>query len=59
MEIGEEFSKFPLENDSIAENFDDDLSDLPYSQRQRLRFIYKFDLQKKLACASKRGNVVI
>ena len=47
LDIGEEFAKYPLENDSIKENFDDDLSDLPYSQRQRLRFMYKFDLQKR------------
>lgn len=48
MDLGEKFAKFPLENDSINENFDDDLSDIPYSQRQRIKALYKFDLQKKL-----------
>jgi carboxyl-terminal processing protease len=48
MELGEKFSKYPLENDSIKENFDDDLSDIPASQRQKIKLLYKFDLQKKL-----------
>ncbi|NGX42394.1 MAG: Tail-specific protease [Chlamydiae bacterium] len=48
LDIGEKFSKYPLENDSIKANFDDDLSDVPYSQRQRIRALYKFDLQKIL-----------
>ncbi|KAF3361704.1 Tail-specific protease [Chlamydiales bacterium STE3] len=47
-EIGEKFGKYPLENDFIKENFDDDLSDIPYLQRERIRLLYKFDLQKKL-----------
>jgi len=45
MDIGEEHSKFPLENDSIKPNFEDDLSDVPYSQREKIRMLYKFDLQ--------------
>jgi len=48
MEIGEKYAKYPLENDSIDENFDDDLSDVPYAQRQKVRLLYKFNLQKKL-----------
>lgn len=48
MEIGEKFSKYPLENDSIKPEFDDDLSDVPYLQRDKVRSLYKFDLQKKL-----------
>jgi carboxyl-terminal processing protease len=48
MELGEKFSKYPLENDSIKENFDDDLSDIPYAQRERIKMLYKFDLQPKL-----------
>lgn len=47
-EIGEKFSKYPLENDRIKENFDDDLSDIPINQREKIRLLYKFDLQKKL-----------
>lgn len=48
MEIGEKFSKYPLEADSIKENYDDDLSDVPFYQRDKIRSLYKFDLQKKL-----------
>ncbi|MFQ5730134.1 MAG: S41 family peptidase, partial [Waddliaceae bacterium] len=47
-DIGEKFAKYPLENDSIKENFDDDLSDIPYPQRAKIRLLYKFDLQPKL-----------
>ncbi|MGK5593966.1 MAG: tail-specific protease Tsp [Parachlamydiaceae bacterium] len=45
-EIGERFGKYPLENDFIKENFDDDLSDIPFLQRERIKLLYKFDLQK-------------
>lgn len=47
-EIGEKFAKYPLENDKIKENFDDDLSDIPFTQRNKIRLLYKFDLQPKL-----------
>lgn len=47
-EIGEKFNKFPLDNDSISPNFDDDLSDIPFYQRDKVRLLYKFDLQKRL-----------
>ena len=47
-EIGEKFTKYPLEADRIRENFDDDLADIPFYQRENIRRIYKFDLQKKL-----------
>jgi carboxyl-terminal processing protease len=47
-EIGEKFNKFPLENDSIPPDFDDDLADIPFYQRDKVRLLYKFDLQKKL-----------
>lgn len=47
-EIGESFSKFPLENDSIEPSFDDNLDDIPYLQRDRIRLLYKFDLQPQL-----------
>lgn len=47
-EIGEKFNKFPLDNDSIPPNFDDDLSDIPFYQRDKVKFLYKFDLQKRL-----------
>lgn len=47
-EIGEKFGKYPLESDQIKPNFDDDLSDIPFLQRDRIRLLYKFDLQKPL-----------
>lgn len=47
-EIGEKFAKYPLENDSIPPSFDDDLSDIPYLQRDRIKMLYKFDLQPKV-----------
>lgn len=47
-EIGEKFGKYPLENDQIKSNFDDDLSDIPFLQRERVRLLYKFNLQKPL-----------
>ncbi len=48
-EIGEQFKKYPLENDTIPPNFDDDLSDIPFYQRDKVRLLYKFDLQPRLA----------
>lgn len=48
MEIGEKYSKYPLENESIAANFDDDLTDVPPFQRFHLARIYKSNLQEIL-----------
>lgn len=48
IEIGEKFAKNPLENDRIKPNFEDDLLDIPYMQRDKIRLLYKFDLQPKL-----------
>lgn len=48
MEVGEKYSKFPLENDRIKENYDDDLADVSFLQREKVRALYKFDLQQKL-----------
>lgn len=45
LEIGEEFSKFPLINESISPNFEDDLGDIPESQRERIARLYRFDLE--------------
>lgn len=45
MEIGEKFSKYPLEPDQISASFDDDLSDIPALHRHQVMRIYKFDLQ--------------
>ncbi len=46
-EVGERFAKYPLENDHIKSNFDDDLSDIPFLQREKIRKLYKFSLQEK------------
>ncbi|HEV8052645.1 MAG TPA: S41 family peptidase [Parachlamydiaceae bacterium] len=47
-EIGESFGKFPLDNDSIPPSFDDNLDDIPYLQRDKIRLLYKFNLQPRL-----------
>lgn len=47
-EVGEKYSKYPLKADFIKENYDDDLSDIPFYQRDKVRSLYKYDLQKKL-----------
>jgi len=52
-EMGEKFGKYPLENDLIKENFDDDLSDIPLAQREKIRLLYKFDLQPRLTIYTK------
>ncbi len=48
MEVGEEYAKHPLENDSIPPNFDDTLSDVPFFQRERIRRLYQFDMQEPI-----------
>ena len=53
MEIGERFSKYTLDNDSIDDNFDDDLSDVSFFQKARLEHFYKFNLQPKLMVYNK------
>jgi carboxyl-terminal processing protease len=47
-EIGEKFNKFPLDNDSIPPSFDDELDDIPYLQRDKIKKLYKFDLQPRV-----------
>lgn len=47
-DVGEKFSHYPLDNDSIPENFNDDLADIPRSQREKVRRLYRFDLQPRL-----------
>lgn len=47
-DIGERFVKYPLDNDHIKANFEDDLSDIPYLQREKIRKLYRFGLQEKL-----------
>jgi carboxyl-terminal processing protease len=48
IEVGEKFGKYPLSNDRIKENYDDDLSDIPFTHRDKVKVLYKFDLQSKL-----------
>lgn len=48
MEVGEEYAKHPLENDSIPPNFEDTLADVPFFQRERIRRLYQFDMQKPI-----------
>lgn len=45
MEVGEKFSKYPVETDEIAPSFVDDLSDVPPMHRYQLNRIYKNQLQ--------------
>jgi carboxyl-terminal processing protease len=47
-ELGEQFAKYPLENDQIKPNFNDDLSDIPFYQREQIRMLYSYDLQPRL-----------
>jgi len=48
MDCGEQFDKYPLQNDSIPSRFTDDLSDVPILYRQKLADIYKNNLQAVL-----------
>jgi carboxyl-terminal processing protease len=48
LEIGEEFAKYPLNNDSIDPNFIDTLSDIPLIHRKEIERIYKYNLQEKI-----------
>lgn len=48
LEVGERFTKNPLQNDSIAPNFQDTLSDLSILQKKRLQKTYLTDLQTPL-----------
>lgn len=45
LEIGEQYSKYPLENDQIRPNFEDDLADVPPIHRNQIVRLYKFNLQ--------------
>lgn len=48
LDIGEKFSKFPLENDEISPHFDDDFSELPPFHRLQMKTLYKDSLQKQV-----------
>lgn len=53
LDMGERHSKYPLDNDLIAENFHDDLADIPAAQREQISWLYRFNLQSKLKTYSK------
>lgn len=46
LDVGEKYGKYPLENDSIAPNFNDTFSDLSMMERQMVQGIYLFDQQR-------------
>jgi carboxyl-terminal processing protease len=48
LDIGEKFSKYPLENDTVEPHFEDDLSDIPPFHRIQLGASYKNNLQPRL-----------
>jgi carboxyl-terminal processing protease len=48
LDIGEEFAKYPLQNDEIEPHFEDDLSDIPILHRHQIGKLYKHNLQEKL-----------
>jgi carboxyl-terminal processing protease len=48
VDVGEKYNKYPLDNESIKPNFEDDLSDVPYLERAKIKALYRFNLQKKL-----------
>ncbi len=46
LEIGEEYAKYPIENDTIAPSFNDTFSDISFFQRDRVRRLYGNNVQK-------------
>jgi carboxyl-terminal processing protease len=46
LEVGEMYSKYPLENDSIEPGFKDTLADIPFFQREKVRRLYGQDHQE-------------
>jgi carboxyl-terminal processing protease len=48
LDVGEKFSKFPLDYDEIEPHFEDDLSDISPFHRIQLGPLYKYNLQTKL-----------
>lgn len=58
-EVGEKFSKYPLENDSIKPAFDDELDDVPENQRDNIKLLYRFNLQPQLSTYEKYLPILI
>ncbi len=57
-EVGESFSKYPVENDHITSNFEDRLDDIPAHQLEKVKRYYHFDLQPKLTDYTKHLSVL-
>ncbi len=49
LELGEEYSKFPVSSDQIPANFEDDLSDIPPLHRSYFKHYYKNGIQPILS----------
>lgn len=47
-EVGEQFTTYPLENDSIDPLFDDDLADVPGLQHEQIAWLYRSKIQERL-----------
>lgn len=47
-EIGEKYAKYPLNDDQIDPNFEDDLSDIPVKKHEKIKKIYGAHLQQKI-----------
>lgn len=45
LEIGEKYSKFPVETDHIEPHFEDNLADIPFIHKQRVSKLYQEDRQ--------------
>jgi carboxyl-terminal processing protease len=48
MELGERYSKYPLETDVIVASFEDDLLDVPPTHRERIKRAYRHGAQSVL-----------
>lgn len=48
LEIGEKYSKFPVQTDHIEPHFEDTFSDIPFIHRQRVNKLYQEDKQSVL-----------
>ncbi len=44
-EVGEKYSKHPLDTDQIEPSFQDTLDDIPFHQRAKISELYRFNLQ--------------
>lgn len=49
LEIGEKYSKFPVQTDHIEPHFEDTLADIPFIHRQRVSKLYQEDKQLVLS----------